>query len=159
MSHFCNIIDFIIFIAYNEEKSKDVTDMQTTLEKFDEIDFNIAWRRMIGMAYGDNFDTNTFRELAQNTYQFLTAFQNEEFVPRSYLGSIMLVYEFATTAAVFLNEESLAAVQVMAAIMNLFINDLLDSECSEISVEDNQGNNHLIDTTTFDLTDLVKHNK
>ena len=133
--------------------------MQGILESFDEIDFNIAWRRMIGMAYGDDFDTDKFQELAKVTYQFLAAFQNEDAVPRHYLGSIMLVHEFATTAPVFLKRESLAAVQVMAAIMNLFANDLLDVECPEISVEDNQGNNHLIDTATFDLSDLVNHNK
>lgn len=133
--------------------------MKTVLANFDEVDFNIAWRRMISMAYSKNFDMKAFQKLAKKTYRFLATFQDKESVPRCYLGSIMLVHEFATIAPTFMTKEALAATQVMATIINLFIDDFLDAESHQISVEDNLGNNHIINTTNFDLSELIQDNE
>ena len=51
--------------------------MENFLDAFDEVHFNLEWRRMIGIAGSERFDMEKFQHLAKNTYLFLASFDND----------------------------------------------------------------------------------
>ncbi len=129
--------------------------MNNYLDTFDEVAFSLEWRRMIGIAGSERFDMEKFQHLAKNTYSFLASFDNDEKVAREYLGSMLLIHEFATLPPVFLNREGKAAVRIMSYLLDSFINNNISYDCPYIQIEDEEGNFHQIDTNTFDLSELL----
>ena len=75
--------------------------MNNYLDTFDEAAFSLEWRRMIGIAGSERFDIEEFQQLAKNTFSFLSAFADCQNIAREYIGSIMLIHEFATLPPVF----------------------------------------------------------
>lgn len=129
--------------------------MNRHLDTFDEVDFALEWRRMIGIAGSERFDMERFQQLAKNTYSFLTAFGDSQSIAREYIGSILLIHEFAILPPIFLNHEGRVAVRVISSLLNSFISNRILCDYPYIQVEDEEGNLHQIDINVFDLSELL----
>lgn len=119
------------------------------------------WQSMTQELWEDEFDYEKFRQVAKETFNILFEYHSVETVPKELLLLLFEIKEFAFYPVMDISEECDAA----KLVANEFCNQI--SDCwvgTEDGIDKNtfvvmseNGTDCLIDTETFDLSELIEN--
>ena len=123
------------------------------------IDLDNRWASLLDDIYEEEFDYDFFKPLAVHTFSFLFTYREAEVLPREIMSILFKIKEFASYPVGGISPEFDAAQLVAAEFCNQIedcwvrIDGEFDENC--FVVADRYGEDHFIDTNTFDLIELL----
>lgn len=133
-------------------------------DALDEIyDLNYRWKCLIEDLFEDEFDYEFFKYLAVHTFAFLFPYHSAENIPRDVLGVLFKIKEFAE-CPIKLSCQNVSrandAAQLVAQSFCIQMQEqwiCINQKYSEdeFMVLDDCGKHYIIDTDTFDLSEII----